>query len=77
MHKVSLQHPTLAIILAYLEFLVKNKVSYHMLANNLSALKANFIMYGLDYSLIEHQKVKYFMKSVKINHPLVVEYHVN
>ena len=59
------------IILAYLEFLVKNKVSYHMLANNLCALKANFIMYGLDHSLIDHQKVKYFMKSVKINRPLV------
>ena len=70
--KVALHHLNLVIILAYLEFLVKNKVSYHMLANNLSALKANCIMYGLDHSLIDHQKVKYFMKSVKINRPLVV-----
>ena len=50
-----------------LQFLVTNNVYYH----NVS-LEANFIMYGLDHSLIEHQKVKNFLKPVKINRPLAV-----
>ena len=56
--------------MAYLEFLVENKVSANMLANNVSALKANFVMWDLDFNLWDHPRIKYFLKSVKINRPL-------
>ena len=41
--KVELHH-----IMAYLQYLVENKVSVNMVSNNLSALKANFIIYQLN-----------------------------
>ena len=53
-------------VMAYLEYLVENGVSANMLANNVSALKAHFVMLGLGY-LLEHPRVRYFVKSVKIN----------
>ena len=45
MHIISLD-----VLMAYLEFLVENKVPLNMVANNTSALTANFIMYGLDHA---------------------------
>ena len=57
-------------IIAYLEYLVENGVSYNMVAKNISALKANFIMYDLNFHLLEHPCVRLFTKSLKINHPL-------
>ena len=70
--KVRLQRVTLVTILAYFEFLVKNNVSVNMVANHVSAIKAKFIMFDLDYSILEHPKVRYFVRSLKINGPLVV-----
>ena len=57
-------------IMAYLEFLVENNVSANMLANNISALKANFVKWGLKFKIWDHPRIKYFLKSVKINRPL-------
>ena len=59
-------------ILSYLEYLVQNGVSANMLANHVSAAKANFTMYGLDYSLWEHPNIRYFLKSIKINRPIKI-----
>ena len=61
--------PTLAVLMAYLEYLVKNSVSVNMIANHISALKAQFIIYGLPFQLLEHPEIKYFVKSLKINRP--------
>ena len=63
---------TIEPIMAYLEFLVQNGVSVHMVANNISAVKANFVMMGLDHTTLEHPHIKYFTKSMKINRPLAV-----
>ena len=43
-----------------------------MLANHISACKAKFTMYGLQFHLWDHPNVKYFLKSVKINRSIVV-----
>ena len=59
----------LSCVIAYLEFLVKNKVSVNMIANHVSALKAQFIMYGLPFHILQHPKIRYFQKSLKINRP--------
>ena len=69
--KMSLQSVSLVTILAYLEFLVKNNVSVNMVANHVSAIKAKFIMYDLQYVILDHPKVRYFIRSLKINRPLV------
>ena len=69
--KMNLQSVSLVTILAYLEFLVKNSVSVNMVANHVSAIKAKFIMYDLQYAILDHPKVRYFIRSLKINRPLV------
>ena len=50
----------------YLEFLVKKQVSVSMIANHVSAVKAQFIIYGLPFHILEHPEIKYFIKSLKI-----------
>ena len=57
-------------IMAYLEYLVENGVSYNMVANNISAIKANFIIYDLNFHILEHPRVRLFTKSLKMNRPL-------
>ena len=65
--KISLQE-----VLAYLEYLLENGVSCNMLSNNISALKANFIMYSLQYELMDQPQVHLFIKAIKINRPLAI-----
>ena len=48
--------------MAYLQFLIENNVSVHMVANHISALKANFVMYGLDYTVLNNPRVSYFFE---------------
>ena len=59
-------------VLSYLEYLATHGVSAHMLANHISACKAKFTMYGLQFYLWNHPNVHYLLKSVKINRPIVV-----
>ena len=59
-------------VLCYLEYLVIHGVSVHMLANHISACKAKFTMYGLQFHLWDHPNVRYLLKSVKFNRPIVV-----
>ena len=59
-------------ILCFLEFLVKNAVSVHMLRNYVSAIKANLTIWGCHYELMDHPNIRYFIKSVRINRPLAV-----
>ena len=53
-----------------MQFLFNSKLSVHMIANYLSAVKANFILYGLNDAMFQNQKIKLYMKSLKINRPL-------
>ena len=57
-------------LIAYLEYLVENGVSCNMVSNNISALKASFIMYNLKFHLLEHPHIRFFIKSLQINRPL-------
>ena len=59
-------------ILSYLEYLATNGVSAHMLANHISACKAKFTMFGLQFPLWDHPNVRYLLKSIKINRPIAV-----
>ena len=70
--KISLQEISIDVTLAYLEYLVENKVSMAMIADNISAIKANFTLYGLEHSLLDHPRVRYFMKAIRINRPLSI-----
>ena len=57
-------------VLSFLECLARQNTSVHMLGNYVSAIKAMFILFHLDHLVLEDPKIKYFIKSVRINRPL-------
>ena len=62
-------------LLSFLECLVSNQCSATMVANHVSAIKANLTLYHLEFGICDHPNVKYFTKSLRINRPLSVVYH--
>ena len=63
--KRSLHNVNVGVVLAYLEYLVENNVSVHKVSNNISAIRASLIMYGLDYLYLDHPRCKVFCESIK------------
>ena len=62
----------LSVLLSFLEYLVVHRVSVHMLVNYISDLKAICIVHNISPAVLEHQQVKYFSKSIRINRPVFV-----
>ena len=73
--KVALSDVSIKVIVSFLECLVANECSASMVANYMSVIKANFIVFDLNFHVCDHPKVKYFIKSIKINRPLSVVHH--
>ena len=73
--RMSLNDVSIKVLLSFLECLVVNKCSVSMICNYVSAIKANFIVHDLPFHVCEHPKIKYFIKSLKINRPLKVSPH--
>ena len=59
-------------VLAFLEFLVFNKVYPSQISNYLAAIKANYSMLAVDTSPFFDQRIKYFTKAVARCTPLTV-----
>ena len=59
-------------LLAFLECLKYNKTSVNMLANHLAAIRANFNVLGLNADILEDKRLKYYIKSIKLNRPVCV-----
>ena len=51
----------------------KSVIKIRMIENYLSAIKANFLMLELPFAVFSHPKIKYFVKSLKINRPLTLK----
>ena len=69
---VSLYQLSITTVVSFLEYLVSNGTSVHMVSNYFSALKAMAVVYNLQFQIFYHPQVKYFIKSLKINRPLTV-----
>ena len=63
------------ILLSFLECFVINDCTYSMLCNYMSAIKASFVLYDLPHDLLDHPRLKLFLKSVRINRPLTLVPH--
>ena len=63
------------VILSFLECLVRSSCSAGMVTNYVPAIRASFVMYDLPYHVVDHPKVKYFLKSLRINRLVVVTPH--
>ena len=72
---VSVARVDVKVILSFLERFICNKCSVAMISNYVSAIKACFVLYDLPFHILDHPKIKYFQKSVKINRPLTLISH--
>ena len=68
--RVLLHSVDVKILFSFLECLVSNNCTYSMLCNYVSAIKASFVLYDLPHDLLDHPRLKLFLKSVRINRPL-------
>ena len=73
--KCALFQVNVRVILSFMECLVKNSCSPCMVANYVSAIRASFVLYELPHHILDHPRVKYFFKSLRINRPVVVIPH--
>ena len=62
-------------ILAFMECLHVNQVSASMIANYLAAIRAKLVVLGLNPSPLDHKKVKYYVRALKLNRPMSVTTH--
>ena len=58
------------IILAFMEFLTQKGLSHSNISNHLAAIRASFILYGLNTSPFKDERLPLFIKALKINAPL-------
>ena len=73
--KSPLPHVNVKVMLSFLECLASNSCSASMIANHVSAIKASFIVYDLPFEVLDHPKVKYFLKSLRVNRPVTLTSH--
>ena len=59
------------IILAFLEYLVDNSLSVANICNYLAGLRTMFIIHSLPTQPFRGEKIQMFVRSVRINRPLV------
>ena len=55
--KACITNTNVRVVLSSLECLVGNSCSYCMVANYVSAIKANFVLYDLPFHVLDHPKV--------------------
>ena len=69
--KISVYSIEVVHILSFMEFLVGSIVSVAMVQNHLSAIRAKFLLYDLNSCVLSDQRIRLYVKSLKINRPLV------
>ena len=55
--KIKINHVSVSEALSYLEFLVENRVSVHMISNHIAAIRAMSVLYDLPYQSWDHQRL--------------------
>ena len=70
---LSLGQVNIYILLAFLEYLHSNALTATNICNHLAGIRAFFILYGLPTDMFQDQRIQMFMKSLKINRPLMIK----
>ena len=60
-------------LLCFLECLNYNRVKPSLMANYLSAIKANFNIFGLDVAVFQDMRIKYYQKAVQLSSPMNIK----
>ena len=67
--KINLQQITPLVVMSFLEFLVENNSSHSLIANYVSAIKANMALYGLSVYAFQDPRITYFQRALSIHKP--------
>ena len=70
---LSLGQVNIYILLAFLQYLHSNALTATNICNHLAGIRAFFIFYGLPTDMFQDQRIQMFMKSLKINRPLMIK----
>ena len=60
-------------LLCFLECLNYNRVKPSLMANYLSAIRANFNIFGLDVAIFQDMRIKYYQRAVQLSAPMNVK----
>ena len=63
--KVKVSQVDCRVILSFLELLAKQNTSVHMVANYIAAIKAKFMIFGLQFWVLDYPHIKYFLRPSK------------
>ena len=67
---LSLPQATTLDILAYMGHLLQSGMSVSNIINHMAGIRAMFVAYGLNPSVLTDNRIALFLKSVRINRPL-------
>ena len=67
---LSLPQATTLDILAYMEHMLQSGMSVSNITNHMAGIRAMFVAYGLNPSVLTDNRIALFLKSVRINRPL-------
>ena len=65
----SLPQATTLDVLAYMEHLLQNGMSVSNITNHIAGIRAMFVVYGLNPTILTNNRIPLFLKSVRINRP--------
>ena len=70
---LSLGQVNIYVLLAFLEYLHSNALTFTNISNTLAGIRVFFILYALPTDLFKDQRIQMFVKSLKINRPLLLK----
>ena len=60
-------------LLAFMEYLCQNKFNHSNISNYLAGIQAYCVIYNLSTTPFRDEKIQMFIKSIKINRPLMIK----
>ena len=61
------------LLLSYMEYLHQKGLSHANISNHMAAIRASFIIYGLDTMSFKDERIPLFIKALRINAPLTLK----
>ena len=68
--KIFIYQANMILILAFMEYLHQKGASHSKISNHVAAVRAVFMVYGLDTTPFADERLPLFIKALKINAPL-------
>ena len=68
--QLSLPQATTLDVLAYMEHLLQDGMSVSNITNHIAGIRAMFVVYGLNTTILTDSRIPLFLKAVRINRPL-------